>query len=151
MKSDEKVLKFYQRHLGYSDEELEQFRNDPKNLEIISLAPALMNKTIIAEVVDSQGCNSRHLVGDKLIFDGSGNLLTKMNPKRICIHALSALSGPIYVATELFYAGVDPNEMRFKRVGCFDVGVRCGGWGHIVLEVKMEDRTSTIQKSTTRE
>jgi hypothetical protein len=30
--------------------------------------------------------------------------------------------------------------MRFRRVGCFDVGVRCGGWGHIVMELKMEDR-----------
>ena len=36
--------------------------------------------------------------------------------------------------------GVDPNETRFKRVGCFDVGVRCGGWGHIVMELKVEDR-----------
>lgn len=43
-------------------------------------------------------------------------------------------------ANELFYAGVDPNGMRFRRVGCFDVGVRCGGWGHIVMELKMEDR-----------
>ena len=30
--------------------------------------------------------------------------------------------------------------MRFNRVGCFDVGVRCGGWGRIVFEVRMEDR-----------
>jgi hypothetical protein len=35
---------------------------------------------------------------------------------------------------------VDPNEMRFNRVGCFDVGVRCGGWGHIALEIRVEDR-----------
>ena len=35
---------------------------------------------------------------------------------------------------------IDPNEMRLNRVGCFDVGVHCGGWGHVVLEVKIEDR-----------
>ena len=69
-----------------------------------------------------------------------GFLITKLNPKRICVHALSALSGPIIVANELFYAGVDPNEMRLNRVGCFDVGIHCGGWGQIVLEVKIEDR-----------
>jgi hypothetical protein len=23
---------------------------------------------------------------------------------------------------------------------CHDVGVRCGGWGHIVTEFRMEDR-----------
>jgi hypothetical protein len=37
-------------------------------------------------------------------------------------------------------AGVDPNEMRFKKTGCFDVGVKCGGWGRIVMECRVEDR-----------
>ena len=31
-------------------------------------------------------------------------------------------------------------RMGLNRVGCFDVGIRCGGWGHIALEVKIEDR-----------
>ena len=140
MKVNEDVWKFIQQHLGYTDEELELFRSNPKNADIISKAPDLMNKTIIAEVVTSHGCNSQHQVGDRFYFDGAGNLLTKLNPKRICIHALSALSGPIYTANELFYAGIDPDEMRLNRVGCFDVGVQCGGWGHIDLELKMEDR-----------
>jgi len=46
----------------------------------------------------------------------------------------------IYAAQELFYAGVDPNDMRFKRTGCVDVGVNCGGWGRIVMEVRVEER-----------
>jgi hypothetical protein len=46
----------------------------------------------------------------------------------------------IFTATEFLYAGADPNEMRFKRAGCFDVGVACGGWGRIVPELKVEDR-----------
>ncbi len=140
MKVEEDMWKFIQQHLGYSDDEMNLFRSNPKNVDIISKAPALMNKTIIAEVVSSQGCNSQHRVGDRFYFDGAGNLITKMSPKRICIHALSALSGLIYTANELFYAGVDPNEMRLNRVGCFDVGVDCGGWGHIDLELKIEDR-----------
>ena len=140
MKVNEDVWKFMQKHLGFTDEELELFRSNPKNADIISKAAGLMGKTIIAEVVASHGCNSQHQVGDKFYFDGVGNLITKLNPKRICVHALSALSGPIYVANELFYAGIDPNEMRLNRVGCFDVGIRCGGWGHIALEVKIEDR-----------
>jgi len=140
MKVEEDMWKFIQQHLGYSDDEMNLFRSNPKNVDIISKAPALMNITIIAEVVSSHGCNSQHRVGDRFYFDGAGNLLTKMSPKRICIHALSALSGLIYTANELFYAGVDPNEMRLNRVGCFDVGVDCGGWGHIDLELKIEDR-----------
>ncbi len=137
---DDNARRFIQEHLGYNDEELEIFLNNKKNVEILSKAPALMKKTIVAEVVASHGCNSRHQVGDKFYFDGAGNFLTKLNPKRVCIHALSALSGPIYVANELFYADVDPNEMRLNRVGCFDVGVRCGGWGHIAMEIQVVER-----------
>jgi uncharacterized repeat protein (TIGR04076 family) len=99
-----------------------------------------MNKTIIAKVVESHGCNSQHKVGDKFYFDGAGNLLTKLSPSRICIYALNSIAQLIFASNELFYAGMDPNEMRFKRAGCFDVGVQCGGWGHIVMELSVEDR-----------
>lgn len=27
----------------------------------------------------------------------------------------------------------------FKRAGCFDVGLECGGWGRIVLELRVEE------------
>ncbi len=86
------------------------------------------------------GAIVEHKVGDKFYFDGAGNLITKLSPKRICIYALSSIAGLIFTSNELSYAGIDPNEMRFKRAGCFDVGVQCGGWGHIVLELSVEDR-----------
>ncbi len=108
--------------------------------DIISKAPALMNKTVVIEVVDSHGCNSQHKVGDKFYFDGAGNLLAKLCPKKICFSVLNSAAPLIYAASELFYAGVDPNEMRFKRVGCGDVGVNCGGWGHIAMELSVEER-----------
>jgi len=41
-------------------------------------------------------------------------------------------------ANELFYAGVDSNELRFKRTACHDVGLDCGGWGRVVLEIGVE-------------
>ena len=140
MKVSEDVWKFYQQHLGYSDEEMKKFRENPRNEDVISRAPALMNKTIVVEVVDSHGCNSQHKVGDRFYFDGAGNILTKLCPKRICFGALGSMPTLIYAAQELFYAGVDPNQMRFKRIGCVDVGVNCGGWGHIVMEVRVEER-----------
>jgi uncharacterized repeat protein (TIGR04076 family) len=140
MKVSEDTWNFYQKHLGYTDAEMKKFRENPRNQDVISKAPALMNKTMIVEVVESHGCNSQHKVGDKFYFDGSGNLLTKLCPKRICISAMSSVAALIQASSELFYAGVDPNEMRFKRVGCSDVGVQCGGWGHIVMEVRVEER-----------
>ncbi|MCP4579197.1 MAG: TIGR04076 family protein [Deltaproteobacteria bacterium] len=134
------VWDFMQNHLGYSNEEMKTFRENPRNADVLKKAAALMNKTIVLEVVESKGCNSQHKVGDKFYFDGAGNLITKMNPKRICVYALGSMAPPIFVANELFYAGVDPNEMRFKRASCFDVGVQCGGWGQIVMEIRVEDR-----------
>jgi len=132
-----------QNRLRYNDEEMKKFRDNPRNEDILSKVPELMNKTIIAEVVESHGCNSQHKIGDKFYFDSAGNLLTALCPKRICIYALNAIVPQIFTATEFLYAGADPNEMRFKRAGCFDVGVACEGWGRIVMEIGVEDRKKT--------
>lgn len=127
-------------HLGYTDEEMKAFRENPRNGDVLDKAPALLDKTIVLTVVASHGCNSQHKVGDKLYFDGAGNLLTRRGPKKVCIYALNAATGMIFASNELFYAGVDPNDMRFRRAACFDVGVQCGGWGRVVLELSVEDR-----------
>ena len=140
MKVDESVWDFFQKHVGYTDEEMKEFRENPRNEDVLSKGRALMNKTIVVEVVKSHGCNSQHKEGDKFYFDGAGNLITKLCPKRVCIYALSSVTMGIFASNELFYAGVDPNEMRFKRFGCFDVGVRCGSWGNVVMEIRVEDR-----------
>jgi uncharacterized repeat protein (TIGR04076 family) len=137
---DETIWQFMQKRLGYSDEEMRKFRENPRNAQVLDKALELMNKTIVVEVVESRNCNSQHKVGDRFLFDGAGNLLTRKCPKRICIYALAQLPQLIFAANELVYAGVDPNEMRFKRVGCFDVGVNCGGWGHINMEIKIQER-----------
>ena len=36
--------------------------------------------------------------------------------------------------------GRDPSEVMFNRTGCFDVGSKCGGWGHVQLEMRVKDR-----------
>jgi uncharacterized repeat protein (TIGR04076 family) len=140
MSVDENTWRFFQQHLGYSDEEMALFRANPRNEEVLAKAPELMQKTIVAEVVESHGCNSQHKVGDRFLFDGAGNLITTKSPRRICIYALQGLAGLIFATNELAYAGVDHDSLRFRRSGCFDVGVKCGGWGHIVMEVRVEDR-----------
>jgi len=140
MKIDESTRNIIQKHFDYTDEEMKIFMENPRNEDVLSKAPALMNKTIILEVVESHGCNSQHKIGAKFYFDGAGNLITKLSPKRICIYALSSVANLIFTSNELLYASADPNEMRFKRTGCFDVGVKCGGWGRIVMEIKVEDR-----------
>ena len=135
--------KFIKKRLGYTNEQMKKFRENPRNEDVLSKAPELLKKTIIAEVIYSHGCNSQHGVGDKFYFDGAGNLLTKLCPERICVYALNAITSQVFTANELLYAGVDPNEMRFKRAACFDVGLERGGWGRIVMEIRLEDRKKT--------
>jgi len=134
------VLNEIKRTLGYSDEEMKIFLENSKNIDILRKAPNLMNKTIVIEVIDSHGCNSQHVVGDKFYFDGFGNLLTKLSPKRICISALAAMDKIIFGASALMFADQDPNEMPFTKAGCYDVGLKCGGWGNIAMEIKVIDR-----------
>ena len=141
MKLDEKTWKGVKQHLGYNDEEMKQFRENPRNADVLSKTDVMLNKTIVAEIIESHGCDSGHKVGDKIYFDGRGiSLLTKLGPSRLCIFALHSVALAMPALAELIYAGVDPNEMRFKRFGCVDVGIKCGGWGHIVMELRVEDR-----------
>jgi uncharacterized repeat protein (TIGR04076 family) len=139
MRIDERVWRIIQKRLGYSDTEMQKFRENPRNEDVLSKASVLMDKVIVLEVVESHGCNSRHRVGDKFYFDGAGNLLTEKSPKKICMFALSNATMQIFAVSEMLYAGVDPNAMRFNRTNCFDVGLQCGGWGRIVLDLRVED------------
>jgi uncharacterized repeat protein (TIGR04076 family) len=140
MPIDERLWKIAQRHLGYSEADMTAFRMNPRNEEVLAKSPGLSEKMIVFEVVESHGCNSQHKKGDRFYFDGAGNLLTERCPKKVCAYALSCATMMIFAANEMLLAGVDPNGIRFKRVGCFDVGLACGGWGRVVLELHVEDR-----------
>ncbi len=128
--------------LEFTDEEMKILMENPKNIQILKKAPDLMNKTIIVEVVKSHGCAVQHRVGDKLYFTGDGNLLTKLCPNRVCLPALNAAGRLVSNAVTLMYADQDPNKMMFKIAGCSDVGLECGGWGNIAMEIRVEDRNS---------
>jgi uncharacterized repeat protein (TIGR04076 family) len=138
---DEKLYKIIGKRFGYNQDELNLFKNNPRNRDLISRAREFDKKLFVLEVVESKGCNSNHKVGDKFYFDYAGNILTKMCPPKICGYSLNSAMMMIFTANEMIFAGVDPNEIRFKRASCFDVGIECGGWGRIVLELKVEEKT----------
>ncbi len=142
---DDRLLKIIKKRFGYTDDDLKLFKNDPRNLELLSRATEFNNILFILEVVESKGCNSNHKVGEKFYFDYAGNILTDLCPPKICGYSLNSAMMMIFAANEMLYAGVDPSEIRFKRASCFDVGIECGGWGRIVLELKIEDKTNPIE------
>ena len=45
--------KFMKKRLGYNNEEMKIFRNNPRNEDVLNKAPEFQKKTIIVEVVDS--------------------------------------------------------------------------------------------------
>lgn len=133
------------KHLGYNAQETDIYRKDPRNTKVMRVAQEMREKTIVFEVVESHGCNSQHTVGTRFYYTGDGNLITKMAPPRVCAYAFPVMTQAIYGMQELWYAGIDPNGLCFKRAGCFDVGIQCGGWGHIVVEAKLLSREEAKQ------
>ena len=148
MKSDEipqEGWELIKAHLGYNDEELALFKENPRNVKVLATAMTMKQKTFVFEVIKSKGCNSGHVVGTRFFFSGDGNLITRMAPKKVCAFTLPVMSNLVFTMQELLYAGVDPNEMCFTRSGCFDVGVSCGGWGNIIVEAKTMDREEAMK------
>ncbi len=139
-KVPEQVWAMMQAHLGYTDEELELFKADPRNARVMAEAPRMRQRTIVFEVVESTGCNSQHVAGTCFYFTGDGNLISSMAPKRACAFILPVMTQMIFTIHELWYAGADANTMCFKRAGCFDVGVNCGGWGRVVVQARVMER-----------
>lgn len=142
---DDRLLKIIQKRFNYNDNEIKEFNDNPRNEELLSLQKELSNKIIVLEVVKSKGCNSQHKIGDKIYFDAVGNILTDLCPKKICSYSLNSALMMVYTANEMLYAGIDPKEMRFKRSSCFDVGIDCGGWGNIVLELSVIDKDEILK------
>lgn len=140
--NDDRILKIIQKRFGYNVDEIAQFKSDPRNIELIKRYKEFNDTRFILEVVESKGCNSHHRVGDKFYFDFAGNILTDLCPSKVCGYSLNSAMMMIFTANEMLYAGVDPNIIRFKRSSCFDVGIECGGWGRIVLELKIESNDS---------
>jgi uncharacterized repeat protein (TIGR04076 family) len=137
---DERIFQIVGRRFGYNQNELESFKNNPRNKELINRAKDFDKILFVLEVVESKGCNSNHKMGDKFYFDYAGNILTDMCPSKICGYSLNSAIMMIFAANEMLYAGIDPEVIRFKRASCFDVGIECGGWGRIVLELKIEEK-----------
>ena len=130
-----------QQQLGYTDEELQLFKDNPKNARVLAGVPELANTTFVFEVVESTHCNSQHVKGTRFYYSGDGNLLTKMAPSKVCAYILPVMTQSIFAMQELVYAGIPAAELTFRRAGCFDVGVHCGGWGRVIVEATTLPRT----------
>ena len=123
--------------LGYTDSLWETWKRNPGNLEMAKWAMDFRKYQLVAEIIHAYGCGAGHKVGDKIIFSG-GELLSKKNPERICFGLLSAISPFVQLVMERVFNGEDPTIIAFPRTHCPDVGVDHGGWGEVILDIKVE-------------
>ena len=134
----EQLVKIIQKRLGLNDQEFRTIRENSKFQRLFDNALTASRYRLVAEVIESKGCHSGHVVGQRLVFDSTGNLLTRESPERVCAFLMPNLSMLINAFFENLMNGRDPNEVMFNRTGCFDVGPACGGWGHVVVEMRAE-------------
>ena len=139
---DNKALKRFGDRVGDTEADLKQFQaGDPRLRQMERLARAAARYSIAAEVVQARNCNSGYQAGDKFILDVNGNFITKLCPARLCVYAISQLAVPVALINERLGEGLDPNQFHFMhQVRCLDVGVECGGYGEVMLEIKVVPR-----------
>jgi uncharacterized repeat protein (TIGR04076 family) len=147
---DNKFLKRFGTRVGYTEAEMQQFQaGDPRRRQIENLSRVAARYSIQAEVVKARNCNSGYREGDRFILDVDGNFITRLCPPRLCVYALAQLMVPVALINERLSEGLDPNQFHFMhQVRCPDTGVDCGGYGEVIIEVKVVPRVKDLQPRT---
>lgn len=138
MAVNEDMINMFQEMLGYSDEEFAEWKAVPRNRRLAENLPEIAKYRMVVEVVKSRGCVMGHKPGDKFYFAGNGALLCTEGPPHICAGALAPLMSHAWKIVDKVGVGQDPTKNTFNRVGCIDVGLEDGGWGEILMEIKVE-------------
>jgi len=134
----DQIAKIIRKRLNLEDQDWSIIEKNPRFQQLFQNAIEAAKYRLVAEVIESKGCYSGHVLGQKLIFDSSGDLLTKENPDRVCAFLMPNLTVLINAFFENLLNGRDPNEVMFDTTGCFDTGPSCGGWGHVVVRMSAE-------------
>ena len=132
------IWRRFQKHMGYTDEEMETFRSDPEKVKMVTQTPEFVKYRAIAEVVESHGCHAGHRVGDRFVMTAGGQLIAEESPKRMCMFALGPVSHTLPAIYERLVTKSDPKLERSQIVQCMDVGLDKGGWGKILMKVSLE-------------
>ncbi|MFW6147610.1 MAG: hypothetical protein ACOC6B_04375 [Thermodesulfobacteriota bacterium] len=134
----QQIAEIIKKRLHLEGKDWSVIEKNPKFQQLFQNAIEAAKYRLVAEVIESVGCHSGHVVGQKIIFDNSGNLLTKESPERVCAFLMPNLTVLINAFFENLMNGRDPNEVMFNTTGCFDTGPHCGGWGHVVVKMTAE-------------
>ena len=139
------VWKDIQKIMGYSDKELNIFKNQPRTKKIVSRLGSMSKLTVIFEVKQSHGCLVGHKSGDFYVFPGGGPMDMKIGSQRLCPFLMPPMTRIMWILQERLWEGLDPLPL-YATGHCDDVGLDCNGWGRVVIEARIE-KPSELQSS----
>jgi uncharacterized repeat protein (TIGR04076 family) len=134
----EKIWELFQKHMGYTDEQMEVFRSDPVKVQMVTETPDFVRCKVVVEVVESENCHAGHKVGDKFVMTAGGVLIGEECPNRMCMFALGPVANILPGIYERLLSKSDPDCKRSDVVQCSDVGLDKGGWGKVLMKVSIE-------------
>lgn len=141
MPEKEMNWKAFQKHLGYTDEEMATFKADPKRAAAAQkmFSPAIMEKFLVIEVEKSHGCSCGLKPGDRLVFKNLAMLDLSRSTPNWCAHAMGPVALIATVAQDRFASGLNINDMLYDHFSCGDVGAMNHGWGQIIMKAYVTD------------
>lgn len=124
----------FQAHLGYTDEEMAQFKADERRRRAAEAIPEANRRVIVAKVVASHGCTAGFRKGDTIEVTASG----VVKSSNVCIYAIAPMTIHAAMAHDRISEGLDPNGMWFNHFSCQDAGFCNGSWGQVSFEVEVK-------------
>ncbi len=80
----EQIWQRFQKHMEYTDEEMQVFIFDSLKVKMVTQTPDFVKCRVVAEVVESHGCHAKHQVGDRFVMTAGGQLIEKECPGNMC-------------------------------------------------------------------
>jgi uncharacterized repeat protein (TIGR04076 family) len=137
----------FQKHLGYTDMEMAQFKADPHRCRGAQkiFSREIASKLLIIEVVHSHGCSAGMKVGDLLVFKAL-SIMDHQRSSPWCAQALGEIGGFANMVHDRFASGLDPNEMLYNHFSCMDAGAKFG-WGQVIMKAYIIDEKDFTNKT----
>ena len=124
----------FQQNIGYSDEEMQEFKADPHRRRAAEALVQANRKTVVAEVVASHGCAAGFKCGDTIEVSAAG----VVKSTNVCLFALAPMTIHAAMAYDRIMEGLDPNGMWFNKFSCQDAGFCNGSWGQVSFKVSVK-------------
>jgi hypothetical protein len=135
--ADMAALKQMQKRMGYSDEQMQSFLQNPRNKRILAQREEMAKINVVFEIVKAEGCALGHQAGEKFVFPKCGAMDLKSSAPKLCAFLMPPMTRLTWLIHERMWEGLEPMPL-FEMGQCDDVGADCGGWGRVLIQARIE-------------